>query len=67
MNGSYVNIRGRQGGSGRLGHVCADRRYDVKGCLSSMYSGDRHATRAGGSLPSVSLPCMALPPASMLL
>eukprot|EP00966_Prymnesium_polylepis_P060329 1400030-Prymnesium_polylepis.1 len=31
MNGSF-NIRTRQVGSGRVGHKCADRRYDVKGC-----------------------------------
>eukprot|EP00966_Prymnesium_polylepis_P253812 5866367-Prymnesium_polylepis.1 len=50
MNGSF-NIRTRQCGSGRLGHDCADRRYDVKGCLNSMYSGDGHATRAGARCP----------------
>eukprot|EP00966_Prymnesium_polylepis_P215566 4992032-Prymnesium_polylepis.1 len=31
MNGSF-NIRTRQGGSGRVVHGAADRRYDVKGC-----------------------------------
>eukprot|EP00966_Prymnesium_polylepis_P000059 1311-Prymnesium_polylepis.1 len=44
VNGSF-NIRTRQGGSGRLGHECADRRYDEKGCRNSMYSGDGHAKR----------------------
>eukprot|EP00966_Prymnesium_polylepis_P270300 6244118-Prymnesium_polylepis.1 len=34
-------------GSGRLGHNCADRRYDVRGYRVSLYSGDGHATRAG--------------------
>eukprot|EP00966_Prymnesium_polylepis_P263929 6097331-Prymnesium_polylepis.1 len=40
VNGSF-NIRTRQGGSGRLGHECADRRYDERDCRNSMYSGDR--------------------------
>eukprot|EP00966_Prymnesium_polylepis_P250914 5802042-Prymnesium_polylepis.1 len=38
MNGSF-NIRTRQGSSGRVGHKCANRRYDVKGCRNIMYSG----------------------------
>eukprot|EP00966_Prymnesium_polylepis_P244059 5644380-Prymnesium_polylepis.1 len=33
-------------GSGRVGHRCADRRYDVKVCRNNMYSGDRHAKSA---------------------
>eukprot|EP00966_Prymnesium_polylepis_P291763 6738568-Prymnesium_polylepis.1 len=65
MHGSF-NIRARQGGSGGLEHDCADRRYDVRGCRISLYSGDGHATHAGARCP-LSLSRTALPPASMLL
>eukprot|EP00966_Prymnesium_polylepis_P147060 3397114-Prymnesium_polylepis.1 len=67
MNGSF-NIRTRQGGSGRVGHTCGDRRYDVKGCrnINHVLGGQACETR-GRTLPSVSIPRMALPPSPMLL